>query len=192
MGLFRATVDLKFAAGSGAGTNTWHMRTLSEDGTTLEVSELMSIVQAFYGICSDLLPSTSTAAWDGLVTEVGVPDPRLLEAATPWIVGGALSSAPYTAAAGMGCVTWRSALATRSGRGRTFLGPLAASTVEGNGTLTSTALTKLRSAAAATVSDSLADINGALVVWSETQQIGRDFVASSVTDQVAILKSRRD
>jgi hypothetical protein len=42
------------------------------------------------------------------------------------------------------------------------------------------------------VSNSLSDgLEGGVGVWSEADGVHRDFVASSVTDQAAILRSRR-
>lgn len=191
MGLFQATVKLDFPIGSGGGTNTWSLRTISADGSTTEVAALMGLVEDFYLNCSGFLPSSFTASWDGLVRELAVPDPALLEAATPWTTNGTASASDYGPAPAMACVSWRSALATRRGRGRTFIGPIDASFWESNGTLATDAVTALRSAASTLVSASLSDTNGALVVWSELDGVGRDFVASSVTDQAAVLRSRR-
>lgn len=191
MGLFRATVRLDFPVGSGGGTNTWHLRTLSSGGTTTEVAALMGKVRDFYDALKSHVGTDYVASWDGLVAQVAVPDPALLEQATPWSVAGTGTATSYGPAPAMGCVTWRSSLATKRGRGRTFHGPLRATSFEGNGTLSSGYVTALRGAAQALVSASLVDTNGAIVVFSAADNIGRDIVASSVTDQAAVLRSRR-
>lgn len=191
MGLFRATVKCNFAIGSGSGTNTWHLRTISSGGTTTEVAALMDLVKQFYTDTAILCLNTYTWEWDGLVQEIGTPTPSLLEAATPWTVAGSDSSSSHAAAPVMACVSWRSSAATRRGRGRTFLGPLSRNAIEADGTISPTQLTTLRTAAADLVSASLSDTNGAIGVWSEADQVLRDFVASSVTDQAAVLRSRR-
>lgn len=191
MGVFRANVNLQFAAGDGGGTNSWTLRTLSDDGTTTEVESLMGHVEDFYDAIFSVFPDNYTISWDGSVTQIGTPTPGLLAAGTPWTVNG-LGGVNYGPAAAMICVSWKSSLATRRGRGRTFLGPVSANAVQGSdGSVTDTVLTTVRTAANALVSASLADTNGALAVWSELDQVARDFTSASVTDQVAVLRSRR-
>lgn len=191
MGLFRATVRTAFPIGSGGGTNTWHLRTISDDGTTTEINGLMDLVEAFYVDVQQHFPTTTTWTWDGSVSQVGTTSPGLLGTGTPWTVQGMVSGSVYSGAPSMACVTWRSALATRRGRGRTFLGPLAAVSVQADGTLATGAVDAFRLAASELVSASLTDTNGAIVVWSELDQVGRDIVGATVTDQVAVLRSRR-
>lgn len=191
MGVFRATVDCVFPVGSGRGTNTWHVRTLGETGTTTEVAALMGLVQDFYESIAILEPTGYEWRWDGTVAQVGTPTPNLLESADPWTVVGTDSSGNWASAPSMACVSWKSLLATRSGRGRTFIGPLSRNSIDTDATLSSSQLTTLRTAAAALVSASLLDTNGAVGVWSEKDQVLRDFASSSVTDQVAVLRSRR-
>jgi hypothetical protein len=192
MPTYRATVDLRFPVGSGGGTNTWHFRTDNPIGIEDEPSTIMGWVEDFYSAASGLMPTTWSAAWDGTVLEVGVSDPEFTAPRTGWSVAGTDSGSNYGAAAGMACVTWRSSVASRSGRGRTFLGPIAATQVQIDGTLSADALTELRAAAAALVSQSNTnDGVGALGVYSRTDLVIRDFVGATVTDQVAILRSRR-
>lgn len=191
MGIFRTTVEWKFPIGSGGGTNTWHLRTLSDDGTTTEVQALMGLVSNFYYGIRGAFPSDTTWYWDGLAAQIATPTPRLLEGAVAWQITGSAPSNDYGPAPGMICVTWRTALATKRGRGRTFLGPVARPVMEANGTIADPIMTTVRTEAAALVSASLSDTNGALGVWSETDGVLRDFVASNATDQVAVLRSRR-
>lgn len=192
MPIFRATVDLSFPIGSGGGTNSWAIRTVDAGPLELEnIQDLMGRVQAFYQGITQLFPSTFSASWDGTVRELGTTEPEFRAPDTGWTVVGSASETEYGPAPAMACVTWRTSLGNRSGRGRTFLGPLRKSAFEGNGTLFNTDLSALRSAAA-----TLADGNGtfeagALVVWSEVDGVGRDIIGSSVTDQAAVLTSRR-
>lgn len=192
MGVYRATVDLGFAAGSGRGTNTWCLRTVDTD-TEDEISVLMARVQQFYGALALVVPDSYAFRWDGQVRQLGVSDPELLPQQDPWETFGAGASGPaYTGAASMACVTWRTSLATRSGRGRTFIGPLRPAAVQADGTLDGEALSSLRQAAATLIdrSDEIATL-GAIAVWSDRLQQARDIIGSSVTDQVAVLRSRR-
>jgi hypothetical protein len=89
-------------------------------------------------------------------------------------------------------VGWRTASATRAGRGRTFLGPIGSGALDSDGTIKSDTLDAVRTAAQDLVADSLGFGNGALVVYSPTHDIARDFTASAVRDQFAVLRSRRD
>lgn len=192
MPVYRATVDLRFAAGAGRGTNTWTLRTLSPGTQTDYIQSLMEIVRAFYEDVQALFPTNSTFAWDGSVTELGTATPALLPSATPWSLAGSGAASSYAPAPAMVCVTWKSSLATRRGRGRTFLGPLSPGTFGTDGTIQDGNLDAVRDAAATLVSSSLNDLNGGgLAVWSDVDNIARDFIASSVRDQTAVLRSRR-
>lgn len=189
---YRATILCRFGAGAGTGTNTWHFRTGADALPDDDLSPLLGYIQAFYTAVRTIVPTTYSWSWDGSVTEVLTDAPAYVAAGTGWTVTGSATNGSYGPAAGMACVTWRSELNTRSGRGRTFLGPLAASAVESNGTLSESALTALRNAANGLVSQSNTNDNvGAIGVFSPTQNILRDIVAASVTDQVAVLRSRR-
>lgn len=193
MPTYRATVLCRFSAGGGAGTNTWHFRTDNPIGIEDEPSTIMGWVEDFYTGVAGLVPSTYTWSWDGQVTEVNTLEPAFTAPRTGWSVAGTLSNAFYAGAASMACVTWRTALASRSGRGRTFLGPIAQGAIEGNGSLTPAALAAVRAAGSALVSQSNTnDGVGALGVFSPTDAVIRDMVGATVTDQVAVLRSRRD
>lgn len=192
MGVFRANVDLTFAAGEGVGTNSWTLRTASAGFDGVQIAALMGFVQEFYTDVSGLFPATSTFRWDGSVQDLASPAPVFSPPATPWTVTGSNATGGYEPVAAGVCVTWRSSLATRRGRGRTFLGPVVAGASEPNGTPNAGFVSLVRDAAASLVaSSSTASGTGALAVWSELDGIARDFVGSSVTDQFSVLRSRR-
>jgi hypothetical protein len=151
----------------------------------------MSIVKDFYMSARNAWPSNAEVSWDGTVRELGTDAPAMLSQQTPWAVTGGVSGG-YSSAPSMACVTWRTSLATRRGRGRTFLGPVGANAVDsGDGTLNTGILGVIRGAATALVSASDNALNGAVGVYSELDGVVRDVVASTVTDQVAVLRSRR-
>lgn len=191
MGVYRATVDLDFPVGSGGGTNTWTLRTTGVYDSA-SIQALMGYVQEFYDDLNEWFPTNYTWTWDGTVTELGTPSPSYFPPEPSWTLQGIAANSSYSPVAAMVCVNWRSSLASRSGRGRTFLGPLTAAAAEGNGTPSPTAIADFRAAAASLVSKStLFAGDGALAVWSELDGVARDFVSSSVTDQYAVLRSRR-
>lgn len=189
MALFRTQVRLAFPVGAGGGTNTWHVRT--DEGMSPEDAEdIGSALEDFYVGVNSLFPPSMSAVWDGAFTEIATEEPGVAPSGLPFTQAGD-GGTDYGATAGMACVTWRTALATRSGRGRTFLGPLAATAVEADGTLAASRLTELRAAAAALVDVSTGLNAWAFGVFSPTDGVLRDFTAATVTDQVAILRSRR-
>jgi hypothetical protein len=192
MPVYRATVDLRYAAGTGRGTNTWTLRTAGVGFEGGDIDSLMGIVQTFYSGLAGLFPTNSTFTWDGSLQELGTPTPEFQEPRTGWTVVGSGAASSYGPAPAMVCVTWRSSLASRRGRGRTFLGPLSPGAFGPDGTIENSNLTSIRQKAAALVSSSssITDV-GALAVWSESDQVARDFVGSTVSDQAAILRSRR-
>lgn len=192
MPVYRATVDLSFAAGAGRGTNTWAIRTVDVGPAELaNIQDLMARVQTFYTSLAALFPTNSKFSWDGTVQELGVPDPAFRDPVSPWTVSGSGAASSYAPAPAMVCVTWRTSLATRSGRGRTFLGPLSPGAFGTDGTVQDGNLDAIRDAATALADGNGALEAGALVVWSGTDGVGRDIIGASVSDQAAVLRSRR-
>lgn len=189
MPVFRTQVRLAFLAGSGGGTNTWHVRT---NGALVggQISEIRSALLAFYTGVAAVLPTSHVTTWDGYFLEIATGDPQVQETGATFSVPGT-QSAQYSAAANMACVSWRSNLNARRGRGRTFIGPLHSSAIQTDGTLSPTALTAVRGAAQGLVSTSASANGWAVGVWSEKDGVLRDVASSSVVDQVAILRSRR-
>lgn len=192
MPTYRMTIRSRFPVGSGGGTNTWHLRTGVEPSDPIELETLPGYVLAFYTAIRPHFPTTLSWSWDGQLTEVLTDSPQFVPAEQGWTVAGSSANGSFGPSAAMACVTWRTELNTRSGRGRTFLGPLAASAIEANGTLSESALSGIRAAASGLVSQSNTNDNvGAIGVFSPTDNVIRDIVSSTVTDQVAILRSRR-
>lgn len=190
MPIYRMTVKSTFPGGTGAGTNTWHFRKASV--IVPGPDTMINAVKAFYDAQKALYGSTYKWTWDGTLTEVATSSPSLVAIQTGWTVQGSSGGNMDTGPAGVGlCVTWRSSIANRRGRGRTFIAPLPAQWYQTDGTILDANLTTVRTAASALVSTSLADGNGAIQVFSHVDNIGRDVVTASVTDRVAFLSSRR-
>ena len=102
-------------------------------------------------------------------------------------------------------VTWKTSIAARRGRGRTFLGPMGSGIMQTDGSITDANLTTIRTAAAALVTSSLGYANGAIgvygvetprtddsVPYSSLPHVFRDYTSSSVRDIFGIMRSRRD
>lgn len=191
MSIYRYVVSLDFAAGSQHGTNTWHFRT---DGVSVDreanLNALISIVSTFYSHVTAFVPTSYVITGPAEATEVGVADPEAVGGLTGFTRTGT-GGTSYGGAPAMAVVTWRSSKASRRGRGRTFLGPMGPGMVQSDGTLDPAVRTSLLSAASELCSSSLADGNGAIGVYSQLDNLLRDVVSGTVTDQVAVLRSRR-
>lgn len=193
MAIWRIPIRITSAFIGGTGANVWHCR--SDAGATEEASieEAVNWVEAFYTAIATVYEGGAQILFDGVVTQVGVEDPTAIDTITPFTVVASGAGGPLPPA---NCIVvgWKTALATRSGRGRTFLGPLKTNTNEANGTPAAATLTTVRNAATALVASSMAETAppSALGVWSPTDQVFRDFTGSAVRDKFAVLRSRRD
>lgn len=191
MAVYRLTVDLRFGIGSGRGTNSWCVRT-TDASPADQVEEWAAVIESFYVAVRPNFPDDSSFTWDGTVTELGSSSPEFRPAEDGWVVEGNNPSAAYGPAPAMACVTWRTSLASRSGRGRTFLGPLSDGAYQADGTLNPDALEDIRAGAALVVDANNGALNpGALAIWSEADSVARDIVSATVNDVVAVLRSRR-
>lgn len=190
MAIYRMTVKTSFPGGSTQGTNTWHFRSTSVPVPPTPTPTAM--VKNFYDALKAQFGLTYKWTWDGTIQEVGNATPALLPVMTPWTVQGSSGGNSDSGPAGVGlCVTWRSTVANRSGRGRTFIAPLPAAWYQTDGTLLDANLTIVRTAAAALVSASLSDGNGAIAVYSPKDNLSRDVAGATITDAPAFLSSRR-
>jgi hypothetical protein len=185
---FRAVVEINSGFLGGIGTNTWHGRTAAQP--ELALAALGAMLEDFYLGVFSYMATPITLNFSGIWQGVGPDQGEVLETA-PWNVADGGTRAPLPPAIAQ-VVTWRTALASRSGRGRTFLGPMAAGTLQNNGTPTEESRAAIQTAATALIaaSDGLGD--GAFGVWSSTDQIFRDFRTASVPNEYAVLRSRRD
>lgn len=185
-------VKTTFPGGTKSGVNVWHVRKpdpLADDPT---LQPPCDAIAAFYASLKTQFGSTYSWTWDGSATEVGTATPHLVGGLTGFShvgsAGGNTSSGP----AGVGlCVSWRSSLASRRGRGRTFITPLPTEKWQTDGTLDDTFLATVRGYAAALVTASRGLGNGAVGIWSPTDSLFRDVVGSSINDRAAWLSTRR-
>lgn len=193
MPIYRHPVRIVDSRLGGEGANVWHIRTGGGIGEGLTIERASEWLREFYDEIKGQFPSGCEIRFEGVATEVAVEDPALMEGLTTWTVtgtGGGTALPPANAL----CISWRTASATRAGRGRTFLGPLALGLTDADGTPSSAALTALRSAIDTLVGKSTGpDADGAAVaVYSPTQNLARDITSGTVRDQYAVLRSRRD
>lgn len=191
MATYTFPVKLTYPGAGGPGYNIWHMRTTGDAPSTGDLDGLSDLVANFYSSISGLFPQGYTAQFEGVATTVG-EDPVYDTSAEAWSVAGAGSSAAIMPQATAICLTLRTSSASRSGRGRKFLGPMYSGVAAADGTPGDSQLTTIRDAAATLVEESDGFGNGAIGVYSFSQSLFRDLTGYSVRDQFAVLRSRRD
>lgn len=191
MSVFTLPVRLTFPVGSGGGTNTWHIRVSQPVDQDVKIKQAAGWIKDFYTQFAPRLCTGTKIDWDGSYRNAdGTPtDGGQTDGAWHLDAGGGDGSGPAPA---MVCVTWKSSVASRSGRGRTFVGPLAPNAFQGDGTLDAGLLAAVRQGADMLIASSKGNLDGtAVCVYSKLQNIARDVVGQNVNDKVAVLSSRR-
>jgi hypothetical protein len=89
-------------------------------------------------------------------------------------------------------LTLRTTSATRSGRGRKFIGPIVSNQTSTDGTPVPGAVSALQACGTALVTASTGLTSAAIGVYSPTHELFRDVTATNVRDYFATLRSRRD
>lgn len=191
MPIYRTVVETRGPMLGGVGVNTWHFRTPGSPTTDqTALTAALAALQTFYGsYITNIAPSGVTVSSPGLWIELA-EEPTSVQL-TPWSTASTGSNTTLPSPVAL-VVGWRTALAARSGRGRTFINPVRSTLVEANGTPTTSAVTSLASAGLALINDFDAPADGSFVVWSPTDGVGRDYVNVAVQDKFAVLRSRRD
>lgn len=191
MATYRIPISLTYPGAGGPGLNIWHVRTTGDAPSGAgELQGLIDVIKGFYTAVQTFLADDMTISYLGVATTVD-EDPVFDSGAEAWslVVNNSQGIAPPVLAV---CVNWLTTSASRSGRGRTFVGPLNLSAIQSDGTVAPTAISAIRAAASAVVAASDGFADGAVGVYSSTQNLIRDVVGTATRDQFAILTSRRD
>lgn len=191
MAIFRTVVSLGAPSINGNGSNTFHFRTTSLVGEEEDqLTAAMGALSAMYSAMKQFMPSGSIFTADGRWQEVDSVEPRAFD--VTGFSHSADNNGPAAASATAQVITWRSSLSSKSGRGRTFISPVPVGGIEANGTPTETFRNQLFGAANNLVQFTVAGTNGGFVVWSPTDNLGRDIISCSIPNEFAVLRSRRD
>jgi hypothetical protein len=203
MAIFRVPINITFPGAGSPGANIWHIRTATPALSTelTEANTLIGYIRTFYNYNVAHFPATTVISL-GTVTEEETS--REITPTMATVTGVGTGSAPQLLAV---VVTWRTTVASRRGRGRTFLGPLATADMQNDGTPSSTLMTDVNSSAASLVTSSLAMGSGAIGVYGyrdaklpgkanlrnpSDPRIFRDVTGKQVRDLFGSLRSRRD
>lgn len=185
---FRAVVRIADPSLGGTGVNVYHGHLGSDpDG---DFGPLMVSLSAIYDDISLIFPSTTVLSWDGTATTLGASPALLTSPADAWSVTGTGGTHPAPPA---NCIVagFSTALRTRSGRGRTFLGPIDRDQVQDNGTPYETTRETI-SAAYQNIIDEDESADSYFGVWSPTDNVLRQWTSCQVANRFGVLRSRRD
>lgn len=186
--VYRAVVELSYAQGGGPGVNVWHF----EAGDPGEVQSAVDALETFYeGTAACWQPGMTVTMPNEVLAgiETGAPE---YESVDGWSRLSDNASGGVLAPVLQLVVGWRTAAATRSGRGRTFIGPLGSNMADTQGTPSAFLLSSADTAANSIVVFN-ALLGGAQIgVWSETTATFRPINAYRIRDTFAVLRSRRD
>lgn len=191
MGVFRYAVQLTWPGTGSPGYNVWHGRTANDVGPFEDLNSLIGGLNTFYNGMAQFFPPGVTVTGPPEVV-MGINSSPTFESVSGFTVAGGASSSSFLPLATAACVSWRTTAATRSGRGRTFISPLAQNCLDTNGTPTAGMVSSVNTIAAAFIDSFDGALGGAWGVWSEKDQVLRDFVSGSMRDTFAVLTSRRD
>lgn len=209
MPIFRVPVNVTWTGSGSPGVNVFHVRTVSEVFNQLELDSAVDAIHQFYTTAAftrsagGALFANGTSWTLGEVVDVDTQEYRTAD----WTTLTAASSAKDLPPSVQMVVGWRTSVAARRGRGRTFLGPLSEFASEADGTPSADCLADLRLAANNLVNASLAGNGWSLGVYgyrdafdtssgntrpANDPRVLRDVTQASVKDRFAVLRSRRD
>jgi hypothetical protein len=192
---FEYRVEWNGSVITGAGISVFHSR---GDGVATNATTAQSMADRcrtlFDGIKA-LVPTGIIWTFPNEVTELDTATGVLTDVHSitpPADVSSSAGSTSYSRPSG-GRVDWNTSAIVngRRLRGRTYFVPLAGSTQDGTGGITTTAIATLETAANAYRNTGVFTA-ATPVVWSRTHGIVADIIGSSVIDRCSVLRSRRD
>lgn len=192
MTLVRMPVDITWSGAEGSpGVNIWHLRSSGSADPFGDDFDLTSeAIRDFYTAIRTIYPTTVNISFVGELGGVG-PDTGDTYTATDWGLDGSTGT-NFLPPSQCLLVNWKANTGGRSGRGRTFLGPLSPNTLQENGSPTEAARTLVLDAANDLISTISGLTDGAAGIWSPTDGVLRDFTSADVPNIFAVLRSRRD
>ena len=160
MAFIRLTCETLTGTGQ-RGLNIWHANVESTNAAA--AADLVADLDTFYTALGGYF-GTSTVTTIG-VSCTTVEDPPLIVPVTPQTAAGTVVTTTATPAQLAQVISWRTALAGRSYRGRTYIGPVVLGALSGS-TFSTTVVTAAQAAADALVANSNGSTDYQLVVLS--------------------------
>lgn len=211
MTVWRVPVEISWNGPGSPGVNVWHVRCnsgLGADATELQAA--VDSIHTFYeqlggdgAVANPILAPGATLRL-GTVLEVSSES----QGSPTWVdipgVAGATAAPPALQV----CISWRTSLAARRGRGRTFLGPLSGELVASDGTPSPALMQEANYAAQGIVDRNQGNNGWAVAIWGQESRmsgpnitpkmraaaphVARDITGFAIRDTFAVLRSRRD
>lgn len=190
MAIYRVPIDLSWSGSGSPGVNVFHVDTGEGTGAG-DVPAIVALLREFYTDLVTVMGGPMTVSFAGEVVDVQ-NDVRLPVPAWTLQIPSTNQYAAFPLAL---VITWRTAFATRSGLGRTFVGPLAASVDSTSGNPGATVQTLVQNAANALLADirtATGEDGARLVVYSRLTGATAVILNGRVRNTFSILRSRRD
>jgi hypothetical protein len=192
MTIFRVPVKITYPGDGGPGMNVWHVRTIGPDGMSddEQLGEAVEALRVFYDAIKPYYPTGTTIVGGESIIRDPLGSPEYQDDVR-WQVAGTASGEMMPPYCAMVCA-WRTTSATRSGRGRTFLGPFTETFNGTNGVPSVGNVTSLKGHAQTLINASTGPSGWSLGVLSVKQGVLRDIIGVSVANRWSYLSSRRD
>lgn len=191
MATFKVPIRIEGPMLPDPGYNIFHIRNQVGEEENDAIDQFLTDLEAFYTAMERMFPSSLDFTFGEGIIRDPYGSPTYM-ADRPRTVDLGAASAPAAAFQAL-TVSWRTTSATRSGRGRTFLGPIGRDLTDADGTPDSITVNEARAAATALVNKSTSPLRGwSLGVFSVKQGVLRDVTGSTVSDRWSYLSSRRD
>ena len=171
--------------------NVWHVRTVSSPADGDDLTQALNSIEQFYEDIIQVYPNgTAIRLGEGMIQDP-LGEPTYVSDDGREVTKGGSLDHPLPLYAAL-VISWRTSSASRSGRGRTFIGPLRTESLQTDATPANEVVSLLKSAAKGHVARS-GGVNGwATGVLSVKQGLLRDHLDADVKDRFAYLSSRRD
>lgn len=137
------------AGATGPFFNIFHVNTPTDSAAT--ALSVLNQFQTFYQAIKGLYGAGTAWSVGNKIVRVDL-DPPIYVPAAPQTTAGS-GAGGYTASQLAAVVSWKTAIATRHGRGRTYIGPLGATAVDTTGSLSSASQLALQNAATALIAN---------------------------------------
>lgn len=186
---FRVANKISYNQPGSPGVNIMHVRADAE-GLSDELNEAITAIAGFYeSIARVLAPGVRVD-----VAESVIQDPlgsRVVIGAAPHPVLGASASVQSPALLCI-CASWKTSIASRSGRGRTFIGPLEGAAGDADGSTSNDKRLTVLEAAQVLIEESSGANGWGFGILSLKDGLIRDVVGVTISDQLSYLSSRRN
>lgn len=192
MAIYRVPVEIKNASMPSSAFNVWHVRMAAAGD---DPGPAVAAIYNWYATIAGNLANGSTVVFPDSLVEVTTQEEKSLASVPAPISDGSTTAAPMGMAY---CISWKTSLRARRGRGRTFLGPLTP-VWAADGQPGPTFINNLTTACQTLVDASTSNVNGwAVGVWGRqtanvaTAHVLRDITGFTLSSKFSHLRSRRD